>query len=195
MNSTSVKTAAAISGRAIGTLFFAGFGSLWLGTGLAAAHRLNIMSGAGVVIVFALLVIPAVRLLGRVAKASKTGINAEQERQVKRTFTLVNTIQWIAITAVVILLSVFRLGEFIVPAIAIIVGLHLFPLARVFRYSAHYVTGTLLIVWSVGTVVTLHKRAIPSIGALGTGAILLLSAAYTLAIAARAAEHILESPA
>lgn len=195
MNSNPVKTAGAISGRAIGVLFFAGFGSLWLGTGLAAAHRFNIMSGAALVIILALLVIPAARLLGRVAKAPKAEIDAELERHIKHTFTVVNTIQWLAIAAVVIVLNVFHFGEYIVPGIAIIVGLHLFPLARVFRYSAHYVTGTLLVLWSVGVAVILQKQDVPSIGALGTAAILLLSATYTLIVATRAARYLLESPA
>jgi hypothetical protein len=77
-----------------------------------------------------------------------------------------------------------------VPAIATIVGLHLFPLARVFRYSMHYVTGTLLVLWSAASVFKLSRDNVASIGALGTSAILLLSAAYTLTNAARAAASV-----
>ena len=68
-------------------------------------------------------------------------------------------------------------------------------LARLFRNSAHYVTGTLLALWSTGVVILLYRQDIPSIGALGTAALLLLSAAYTLAVASRAAKRLLESPA
>lgn len=189
------QTAEAISGGAKGVLFAVGFGSLWLCTGLLVMHWLNIVSGAVVAIIFAMLTIPAFRLLRLMARAPKNGINAEQERQIKRTFGLVNTIQWVAIVVAVVLFGVFHLGKFIVPAITAIVGLHLFPLARLFRYSAHYVTGALLILWSGGVVIMLHRRDIPSIGALGTGTILLLSAAYTLAVATRAAKYVLESRA
>ena len=71
------------------------------------------------------------------------------------------------------------------PAIETIVGLHLFPLARVFNYPLHYV-GTLLVLWSAGVVLTLPHEKLPSVGALGTAAVLLVSAAYTRTIATRA---------
>lgn len=188
------QTAEAITGRATGALFSTGFGSLWLFTGLLAMHRLNIVSGTIVAIILVALVIPAVRLLQRMARTPKNGANSERERHMKRTFGLVNTVQWIAIVAVVALLAVFHLGEFIVPAIAVIVGLHLFPLARLFRNSAHYVTGALLVLWSGGVVILLQRNNIPSVGALGTAAILLLSALYTLTVAARAAKRFLDAP-
>ncbi len=88
------QTAEAISGRAAGVLFFAGFGTLWLCTGLAAMHRLN------------------------------------------------------------------------------------------------YVTGTLLVLWSVSSVFILSRENVASTGALGTSAILLPSAAYTMTNAAPAAASI-----
>ena len=50
--------------------------------------------------------------------------------------------------AAVILVGIFHLPEFMVRAIATIVGLHLFPRARVFHYPIHYVTGMLLVLWS-----------------------------------------------
>jgi hypothetical protein len=188
-------TAEAISGRATGALFFSGFGSLWLCTGLAAMHRLNIVSGAAAAIVLILLVLWAVRLLQLVSKAPKTGMDAEREKEIKRTFGRVNTIQWIAIPVAVVAMNIVHRPEWIVPAIATIVGLHLFPLARLFRYPAHYVTGTLLVLWSVGAVVVLHREDIPSTGALGTAAILLLSSLYTLTLAERAAKNVLALPA
>jgi hypothetical protein len=83
-------------------------------------------------------------------------------------------------------LGIFHLPEFIVPAIATIVGLHLFPLARVFHYPIHHVTATLLVLWPAGVVLALPQERLPSVGALGTAAILLVSAAYTLTIATRA---------
>ena len=77
-----------------------------------------------------------------------------------------------------------------VPAIATIVGLHLFPLARAFRYPMHYVTGTLLVLWSAASVFILPRENVASMGALGTSAILLLSAAYTLTNTALAARRV-----
>ena len=183
------KSAEAISGRATGALFFIGFGSLWLSTGLSALHWLNSFSAGGVAIVAAALVIPAVRLLRRAGKLSQANVGSGDKARAWRVFRVVNIIQWTAILAAVILLNIFHLPEFIVPAIATIVGFHLFPLARVFRYPVHYVTGTLLVLWSSGVVLAVPREKLPSLGALGTATILLVSAAYTLTIAIRDARQ------
>lgn len=63
-------------------------------------------------------------------------------------------------------------------------------MARAFRYPVHYVTGTLLVLWSGTSVFILPRENVASVGALGTSAILLLSAAYTLTNAARAAASV-----
>jgi hypothetical protein len=183
------EPAKAVSGRATGALFFIGFGSLWLSTGLSALHRLNSFSAVGVAIVAAALVVPAVRLLRRAGRLSQANAGSAEKAKAWRVFRVVNIIQWTGVVAAVILLNIFHLREFIVPAIATIVGFHLFPLARVFRYSVHYVTGTLLVLWSVGVVLAVPREKLPSLGALGTATILLVSAAYTLTIATRDARQ------
>ena len=180
------QSAEAIAGRATGALFFIGFGSLWLSTGLSALHRLNSVSAGGVAIIALALAMPAVRLLRRAGKASQLATSVAEQAKVKRVFRIVNIIQWSGVVAAAILLTIFQLQLFIVPAIATIVGLHLFPLARVFHYPLHYVTGALLLLWSAGVVLALPQEKLPSVGALGTAAILLVSAAYTLTIATRA---------
>jgi hypothetical protein len=185
------QSAEAISGRAIGVLFFAAFGCLWLCTGLAAMHRLNVVTGAGVVLVLVLLIVPTMRLLRRAPTAVQAGDG--EEARIKRAFSRVNGIQWIAIFGAVVVLNIFQKGYLIVPAIATVVGVHLFPLGRLFRYPAHYVTGTLLVVWSAGVVARLDPDEIASAGAIGTAVILLLSAIYTLIGATRAAAAMLES--
>ncbi len=184
------RSAEAISGRATGVLFFAGFGTLWLCTGLAAMHRLNLGTGALAVVILAALVIPAMWVLKRASGLPRQTVDAEVEGQIRRTFNRANTAQWIAIPAAVILLNVVHQTAYIVPAVATIVGVHLFPLARAFQYSMHYVTGALLILWSAATVLLLPRENVASVGALGTSAILLLSASYNLTNAARAAASV-----
>jgi len=51
LSMTETQSLKAISGRATGVLFFAGFGSLWLGTWLAAMHKFNFLTGVLVGIV------------------------------------------------------------------------------------------------------------------------------------------------
>ena len=133
---------------------------------------------------------------GHAPFARRTSDTRDNARQIemKRVFGRVNTIQWIAIVAAIALLNMFQQTDFIVPAIATIVGLHLFPLARLFRYPAHYVTGTLLVVWSAAVALVLRPQDIASVGAVGTAVILLTSAAYTLIAATRAASMRRPSP-
>lgn len=180
------QTAEAVAGRATGVLFFTGFGALWLCIGLGALGRLNLLNGIAVFIILAALAIPAIGLLRQARKLPGETPDAERDRRIGRTFGWVNTIQGIAIFAAVVFFIVFKQPAYIVPAIAIIVGLHLFPLARLFQYHAHYVTGALLVVYSAGTVLLLSKEQIPGFGALGTAIILLGSATYTLISAALA---------
>jgi hypothetical protein len=63
----------------------------------------------------------------------------------RRQFRAINTLQWIAVVAAVIVLHRFKLDVWITPAIILIVGLHFLPLARVFRYRPHLLTAAVLI--------------------------------------------------
>ena len=187
----------ALSSRAIGVLFFTGFGAIWMTNGLAATHRLNPISLAAIVAIAAALAVPAIRLLrlaaGNAARprlpldesARHTEIASEAE--IKRTLRRVNTMQWVAIIATIVLLNVMQKVEYLAPVITFIVGMHLFPLATLFRYPAHNVTGSLLVLWAIANTATLSPQMMPSTGALGTATILLGSAAYTIYSASRAA--------
>jgi hypothetical protein len=186
----SRNTAEAISGRATGVLFFAGFGSLWLYNGLSAMHALNFITATAIVAVLAALVVPAVLLLRSAAGAEGA---TPESAEMKRAFHRVNAMQWIAILASVVLFSLLQRQEFLVPVITFIVGLHLFPLARLFHYPAHNVTGSLLVLWAIAVVALFDGSAMPSIGAVGTAAILLGSAAWALVRASLAASS-LRSP-
>lgn len=150
------RTTEAISGRATGVLFFSGFGCIWLCTSLAAMHRLNFVTGLFVAIILMGLVLPALLLLKRIPKSGQ--VSKAGDEQISKTFNRLNMIQWIGIAAAILLLNIVHKPEFIVPAIATIVGLHLFPLAKLFQYPAHYVTGALLLVWSVGVVLLFSKE-------------------------------------
>ena len=182
------KTAEAISGRATGVLFFAGFGSLWLYNGISAMHRLNSISLTAIIAICAALAIPAAMLLRSVSKAPHAaGAGPLDSPETKRTFSRVNVMQWVAIAGAVVLFNAIHKQEFLATVIAFIVGAHLMPLARLFRYSAHYVTGGLLMAWATVIAIGFPGEMMPTVGALGTAAILLGSAVYTLTSAGRAA--------
>jgi hypothetical protein len=67
----------------------------------------------------------------------------------------------IALTSIV--LGRLQADRFIPPAIALIVGLHFLPLARLFRVTFYYITGALLSVLALAVIIAL-MRGLPIAG-------------------------------
>lgn len=171
------RTANQFVGRAIGSLFFAGFGSLWLFLALYVREQLNVTTISPVVAGLLLLVVAALYLRGQ----AKRWPRVPDDPSVQRTFNRVNAIQWVAAFIAIYTLKRLHLDAYSVSAIAVIVGLHLFPLARTFRNPLHYVTGALLVAWAIGTAALVPIDRLQGATALGTGVILWLAAAVALA--------------
>ncbi len=106
-----------------------------------------------------------------------------------RAFMWINAIEWIAISAVAFSFAKLHIDVYVMNAIAAIVGLHMLPLARLFRYPLHYATGALLVGWAVASILIVPAGQLQGITSLGTGSILWLSAATTLAFAFQAARQ------
>jgi hypothetical protein len=176
------QTAQAARGRAYGCLFFIGFGTVWMCTGLAAAkHGSAGTYGAAGLVAVCLLAMVAL-LFRRAHYLPMAAADSDFERRSRLMFRAVNIIQWVSIATAVAILNMLHMTEYVVPAIAILVSLHLFPLAETFRHRQHYWTGVLLLAWSCGTLALMPRERIPGVGAIGTGAILLGSAAWTLVL-------------
>jgi hypothetical protein len=184
-----MQTANQLSGRAIGVIFFAGFGAIWLSLSLYALELLHATTLSGVLLGMAVLVLAALYLL----REAKRWPRVPDDPVLSRAFNRVNVAQWIAIAVVVFALSRMHLDAFVMNAITAIVGLHMFPLARLFRYPPHYVTGTLLVVWAAASAVIVPVEHLQGVAALGTGTILWLSAAVTLTLALRDARQSADS--
>jgi hypothetical protein len=174
-----VQNANQIRGRAIGALFFTGFGALWVLLALYALQRIGATAIAGVVLVAAMLLSGSLRLL-RMAKELPS---VPDDPAKGRVFMRINAIQWIAIAVVAFSFARLHIDAYVMNAIAGIVGLHMFPLARLFRYPLHYLTGSLLVAWAAGSAQLVPADHLQGIASLGTGAILWLSAVTTLGIA------------
>jgi hypothetical protein len=172
--------AAVAAGRATGAMVVSGFGTLWMVAGLSFMHRLNAVTLSATLIVGLMLGLTAGWLLKRTPKRADDP-EAKKKQQIGRRFGQINGIQWTACAIAVILLNVFRQTDYIVPVIAIIVGLHFFPLASLFHNPTHYVKGTAMVLWSAGSMLILRGRQVPSVVAIGAGTILLLSAVYEIA--------------
>jgi hypothetical protein len=168
-------------GRATGALFFVGFGAVWIATGLAQEHHGSPAALVCLALVSALLLVAIAQAMRRSRSLPVAQLSAEEQVRAERMFTAVNIIQWVSIATAVAVLGLLHMPEYIVPAIAIIVALHLFPLAGAFRNRQHYVTGALLLLWSLGCLALLPEAHVSGVCGLGVGMVLLLSATVTLA--------------
>jgi hypothetical protein len=106
-----------------------------------------------------------------------------------RAFGWINALQWIAIFLVVKFLTKLHFDAYTISAVAGIVGLHFFPLARLFKNWLHYVTGAAMVAWAAGTALIAPLDQMQGDAALGAGVILWSSAAITLAISLLAARR------
>jgi len=175
----NLPTANQLGGRATGALFFTGFGALWLLLSLYAQETLNLGTELGVLLGALALAWNAVHLLRRAKRYP--GIPADSAPG--RAFAWINAVQWIAVSVAAFSFARLHIDAYVLNAITAIVGLHMFPLARLFRYPLHHATGALLVAWAAASALLVPGDRLQGICALGTGLILWLSAAVTLVVA------------
>lgn len=166
--------------RATGALFFVGFGAVWMATGFAQTHHSSAGALIALGIASVLLLLGVHHLMRRSADLPAAQISAEEQVRTQRMFTAVNIIQWVSLATAVAILGLLHMPEYIVPAISVLVGLHLFPLASSFDHRQHYLTGALLVLWPLGCLALLPRHRVSGVCAAGAGTVLLLSAAITL---------------
>ena len=179
-------SAESVKGRIYGTFFLTGFGTLWLLNGVPNGKLPQTVFGIALAGVAASLLAAGFLILQRARRLPNAPLDQAKRTRMKRVFRTVNLVQWLAIFAAILLLNLLHHAAYIVPAASIIVGLHFYPLARLFRTQSHYITGTLLIGWSIGCMAALPVTTMPAIVCLGNGAILLIASAISLLTAYKA---------
>ncbi len=174
-----IQTANQLRGRAIGASFFACFGTGWIFLALAAKQRINAATATGAVAGMLVLLFAAAYLM----RQARLWPQVADDPGRGRAFAWVNGIQWTAIAIIVFSFARFHLDAYTTSAIAAVIGLHLFPLARLFRYRLHYLTGAALVAWAVASAAFVPVAEMQGTTALGTGGILWASATVTLGLA------------
>ena len=167
-----------LRGRAIGSMILAGFGGIWLGLAFYAKEMLNTATILYIVAGMLMLLAGSAKLMRAAGRRQREPRNP----QLNRAFGWINALQWIAIFVVVQILIRLHLDAYTVSAIAGIVGLHFFPLARLFRNPVHYVTGAAMVAWAAGTALLAPLEQMQGDAAMGAGVILWVSAAVPLSI-------------
>ena len=145
--SSKVIPAAAVRGAASGVLFMAFFGTLWAGIGIGGLQGW----GFPLLQIIALLIGAALAVGGlmllRSARKMPNRISESDAKAWKRRgiwFGVIFAAEGILIGAASGICSAINQFNLFFPIMAIIVGVHFLPLAALFRVRAHYVTGTLL---------------------------------------------------
>lgn len=173
------ECAARAFGIAIGNLFLGCFGMVWIVLGLTAAERINPLVLTLLSVFLVAIVISSVYIMRRThGSLDRSQANRIERKKINRQFALVNLLQWSLIFAAVFGLPRLGLTRWIVPAIVLIVGMHFFPLAKLFKARMHYVVGAIAVAWAILYPLLFSAGKGDSIGAIGMGAILWVSAAF-----------------
>jgi drug/metabolite transporter (DMT)-like permease len=175
----TIQNANQLSGRATGALFFAGFGALWIALALYALERLNAITISGILLGLAILLLAALSLF----RQARRWPRVPDDPAMGRAFAWINAIEWTAVAVAAFTLARLHLDAYVMCAITAIVGLHMFPLARLFRYAPHYWSGAILVAWAAASAFYIPNEHLQGISALGTGIILWLNAAFALGLA------------
>jgi Family of unknown function (DUF7010) len=142
---------AAIKGRTSAVYFLAFFGAAWWAWGLAGIQGIFPGETAAFFIVLALapiILLSGGILLSRAADRLPRD-TAPARKRPGRAFGLVFGLEIVIIALSIFLLNVLHHPEFRLPFVAIVVGVHFLPLARIFNVRLYYVVGVLLVLASV----------------------------------------------
>lgn len=177
-------------GASIGATIVGFFGGVWLMLGMSSAGVPLGVAVTAVLPVFALIAFLGAavrRRLPHIDEAETPG-----KKQMMRAFGMVNVAEWLAIFAVVNVLSNLRLNAWIVPAVVLIVGAHFIPLARIFQAPQHLKTGIAMLLCAA-LAVALPVSIRDTVECVSAGVILWISAAAALRAAYRMAPRALAS--
>ncbi|MDO7908751.1 hypothetical protein Q5741_20405 [Paenibacillus sp. JX-17] len=138
---------AAVVGAANGVMFMTFFGAIWSAIGIIGSNKVGapwllVLSG----IVTLTLLIGAISLFRKARNVKNVTTPKEREKRNKmnRKFGMIFGLEGLAIMIASVLCNVFDRFEVFFPIMAIIVGIHFFPLARLFRENFYYGTGIVL---------------------------------------------------
>lgn len=152
---------AAVSGTASGVFFMAFFGALWAGIGIGGlqARSYPWLAAVDILIGVALLA-GGICLLAasRRLKAPVTEADARRGKRIGIWFGIVFTTEGVLIGAASAICNSIGRFDLFFPVMAIIVGAHFLPLAPLFQFKTHYVTGTLLCLLAIVTLLAVPEK-------------------------------------
>jgi hypothetical protein len=176
-----------ISYLAIGALIYAIVSALWVAVARSVGHVHSSLVLGGATVLLALLVGAAAWTLLRAARVQAS---PESSSELGKAFGIIFAAQGVGIGVGSGVLAGFGQARWIAPWVAVVVGLHFFPLAHLLKLFFDYVLGAAILLW-VGTIVlSLPSDGWASYVALGTALLLWLAGWGRLWVAHRAVRSI-----
>lgn len=152
---------AVLRGRSMGVFSCAGFGALWASSTLSpGAPTLGAVGYAVIALITASLLSLAIGMLRRSRQMSIANDPAPLvQRRTNRRFLAVFAAEIVLINIAAVVLGQHHAIDYLMPTIAIVVGLHFYPLASLFRVPRYHVTATAMTVAGLVGVLALAAHA------------------------------------
>jgi hypothetical protein len=125
-------------------VFMAGFAAVWWVAGLVAGHQFIGLAAIGPAISAVMILAARARLKGA------PPIDAAERKRRGRIVGWAAGLEGLAIAIVGNVLILRGLGQYAFPAVAVIVGLHFLPLAKLLPVRVYYLSAALLVAVGVG---------------------------------------------
>jgi len=167
--------AAAVKGIATGLCMMAFFTLMWTGIAFGGLHATSRWFFLLVFVAFAIVfVIRAIKLFGVVKyfPALTSAADLAEEKRIGKWFGIIFGAEGLGIFVGVNIVVNLGYPDLVIPTIALVVGLHFFPLAKVFkRKFDYYLASWATLIAVLGFVFTLNKTMPPNfvMAFVGTG--------------------------
>jgi len=158
------------------------FGSGWLGWGLGVVHAFTLP----VVILFDIVIILLLGYSiyfvweGRFLRQKHSSSSSSVTQSTNRKFIVVLVPEFTAIVIVAAIAHALHRPDLGTVSIAIVVGLHFLPLAKIFRVPVYYAHGTAMTLWCTLCLILFSSNALVASTTIGTGVLLCATSAFVL---------------
>jgi hypothetical protein len=179
---SSSERAGAALGIARGANILAFFGFVWFGWGFGSVPGFPIAGWLAFYAAVIALGIFAVRTLlhAKGLAAQQIVERAGFQRQHGRRFLLITILEFAGCGLVAALATHFHRPELIAPGIALVVGLHFFPLATLFRFPMYHAVGAAMMLCAILGVVVFRGDSIAAATGISCGTVLWMAALHSL---------------
>jgi hypothetical protein len=155
-NAPDFSSAARLRGRARGALICAAFGAIWVFEALFFGAKANLESLLGVALIAIGFIVWPLSQLRSLRHFEVSPAEKQRWKSVARPYWTNVAIEWLACWAACVWLALIRRYDLIPQALGIVIGLHFFPLAKMFRMSVYHGTAVGMVLAALATL------AIPS---------------------------------